>query len=232
MSLKMLAIVTEITHGSTGIRLNANEKLVLTNLANFFNDDRGCAWPGMELLSKRSACELRSLRRILRRLEREHCLISVALSVGRGRANEYRFNPQMGLFGCGNPVEKSEEKGTLCPEDLRSSGHRQQENRGPGSAQLLRTVNTKTPYGPPKGDESFQPVKIPNVVDAPSYLHHYGKWIEVHMGRTRRLFTREQWNSMAGIAVETLLERIRAIGFRARIVPDDEVATWKKERTA
>jgi hypothetical protein len=227
MSLKMLAIVTEITHGSTGVRLNANEKLVLTNLANFYNDDRGCAWPGMELLAERSACELRSLRRILRRLEREHCLISVAISAGRGRANEYRFNPQMGLFGCGNPLEKPEEKRTLCPGDLRSSGPTQQENRGPGSAQLLGTVNAKNPPYPPQAGE-----KSCRVVETPSYLLHNRQWIEVHMGRTRRLFTRGQWSAMAGIDAQTLLERIRGRGFRARIVPEDEVATWKEEKTA
>jgi len=37
---------------------------------------------------------------------------------------------------------------------------------------------------------------------------------------------------MAGIRVEDLLEKILARGFRARIVPDEEVATWKTERTA
>ena len=224
----MLAVVTEITHGSTGVRLNANEKLVLTNLANFYNDAQGCAWPGMGLLAARSACEIRSLRRILRRLERQHCLISVSISSGRGRANEYRFNPQMGLFGCANPVENSDKKRTLGPGDIRSSGLSEQENRAPRSAQQLGTVNTKTPYSPPQvGDGN-----PPRALQTPSYLHHSGKWIEVHMGTTRRLFSRDQWGAMAGIRVEDLLERILARGFRARIVPDDEVATWKSERTA
>jgi hypothetical protein len=228
MSLSMLAIVTEMTHGSTGIRLNANEKLVLTNLANFHNDGRGYAWPSMEKLAVRSACELRSLRRILRRLEHVHGVISVSISVGRGRANEYRFNPQMGLFGCGNPVEKQEEKRTLCPGDIRSSGPAEHENRVARSAQQLGTVNTKTPYSPPQAGDGNRP----RVVQTPSYLQHHRKWIEVHMGNTRRLFSRDQWSSMAGLDADGLLERIRARGFRARIVPDDEVATWKEEKTA
>lgn len=239
MSWRMNRVVKLMTHGSTGLRLNANEKLVLLTLSDYYHDEDGHARVGMEKLALETACQVRSLRRILRRLEVLHRVLVVTISTGRGRANEYRFSMQSGLFGSvenpvqdgGNREQNEPEKRTLGPRILRSADPAGAKP-GPGGPPHGSTVNTKTPYSPPEGDH-----QTPRVLNAPSYLLHSGEWIEVFMGRTQRLFTRQQWSAMAGIHSSRLLEIIQSRGYRARIVPREEVATWKtaaelEEKTA
>jgi hypothetical protein len=234
MSWRMNNSVKQMTHGTTGRRLNANEKLVLLTLSDYYNEELRFAWVSMERLARETACEVRSLRRILRRLEIEHRILMITISTGRGKSNEYRFSEQSGLFSSvekpvqsgANPAENRAETRTLSPGGLMSADRGVPEKGSGESAQLDRT-KTKTPYSPPAGDETR-----PRVLNRPSYLHHHGQWIEVHMGATRRLFSRDQWSSMAGIHISGLLDNIQARGYRARIVPAEEVATWKEERTA
>jgi len=76
------------------------------------------------------------------------------------------------------------------------------------------------------------PPIIPPRRGDPSYLEFGGELIEIFMGRSSRLFTQNEWNSFAGARASDLVAKIRARGFRARIVPEAEVETWPKAETA
>jgi len=53
------------------------------------------------------------------------------------------------------------------------------------------------------------------------------------MGRKTRLFTQNEWSSLAGARASDVVNRVRGRGLSARIVPEEEVATWSKaEKTS
>ena len=61
----------EVTCGADGELLSATEKLVYVNLASYWNEDRGYAWPNMETLAKRSQVQRRRCAEVVARLERK-----------------------------------------------------------------------------------------------------------------------------------------------------------------
>jgi hypothetical protein len=59
-------------------------------LAEFVNEGKGCAWPGIARLAAECRVTERGIKKVVRRLvERGHLHVEVA--VGRGRTNRYRW---------------------------------------------------------------------------------------------------------------------------------------------
>lgn len=69
MSLKCLSAIKALTHDASGKRLTTPEKLVLFLLADYYNDDRGCAWPSVATLATESLLSERQCYRVLAALE-------------------------------------------------------------------------------------------------------------------------------------------------------------------
>jgi len=223
MSLRQTQEVKPLTHGTTGMRLTPTDKLVLLALADYVNDRHGHAWPTIAQLAVVCCIQERSVRRILRRLEHEHKLLEVKLSTGRGRANEYRFSKQGGLF-VEKAVEMRKENRTVGPRTLESTDRGVPEKGTSRSSQQEATGKTNPPVVPPRGDKNSP------ACEKPSYLQIGRHIVEIFMGNRKRLFTDNEWEAMAGSSVMHIVERIRGRGFPARLVPDDELE-WE-EKTA
>lgn len=65
--------------------------LVMIAIADFYNDDEGCAWPGMERLAQVARCSVRSAQAAVRQLE-ELGELTVDYGTGPYGTNRYRIN--------------------------------------------------------------------------------------------------------------------------------------------
>lgn len=77
-----------------------------------------------------------------------------------------------------------------------------------------------------------KPPVVPLKGGQESFLQWHGEWIAIQMGSKQRLFTGREMEAMQGCRVEDVLDRIRAKGFSARLVPQEEVDSWPEKVTA
>jgi hypothetical protein len=99
--------------------------------------------------------------------------------------------------------------------------------------EALGDPSASAPASAPAKSKPNPPIVPPCRGDEkPSYLDFGGQWIEIFMGNRTRLFSRNEWSALSGARASDVVSRLRGRGFMARIVPEDEVATWKKAETA
>jgi hypothetical protein len=91
-----------------------------------------------------------------------------------------------------------------------------QQKHQSSSSSSSANLNTTTPL-PPACAGAKAPAENSTLVAMA------GAMFEVFPGRRRRVFTQREMSSMVGLNSQSVLERIRAKGFRARIVPDSEM---------
>jgi hypothetical protein len=157
-------------------------------------------------------------------------------------AKEARITPRQVfnlLLGLERSKELSIERGAgprgtnlctvmMCQENLplksfHPEKHRQQISPEPSGTKSLKP---KPPIVPLAGGQTK------NSSNEESFMRTGQEWIAIRMGNRKRLFSRNEWSGMVGIQAKYLLERIRARGFEARLVPAEEVETWPKRKLA
>jgi hypothetical protein len=89
VSWKASAFVKELTHTPSGRKLLPSEKCLLYTLADYYDEERGNAWPSMDRLGTESLVSSRQCRRLIRALEKDQILI--VESGDKGKSNRYRF---------------------------------------------------------------------------------------------------------------------------------------------
>lgn len=122
------------------------ELLVLLALADYAND-AGLCWPSMSSIAKKARMSERNARRVIRKLENSHMVLSNSSS-GR-KANTYQ-------------ILRFWETRTQCPP-ASEPGHLRQSTRTSAtlnpdtamSAKPSRTVKEPNPPNPPKGGRRF-----------------------------------------------------------------------------
>jgi len=88
-------------------------------------------------------------------------------------------------------------------------------------------LNTRPPYPPlAGGSPSHSPP------GKKEYFSWRGTVIEIEMQNRKRALSQAEWSSLSGSRTEDVLTKIRSRGFRARIVPADEVASWQLKAEA
>lgn len=90
MSWQMAGAVKPLRAGASGKDLLVSEKMTLLLLAEYYNEDRKCAWVSVSRLAYEALCSERTLYRVLDSLESTHGLIRIEKD-GDGR-NIYRIN--------------------------------------------------------------------------------------------------------------------------------------------
>jgi|SRR5579872_1753911 len=89
MSWQMSGAVKLLSKGASGEDLLVSEKLTLLLLAEYYNEDEGCAWISVSRLASEALCSERTLYRVLSSLQQTHKLIFIEKDE-RGR-NIYRI---------------------------------------------------------------------------------------------------------------------------------------------
>ena len=84
------------------------------------------------------------------------------------------------------------------------------------SSSSSSNLNTKTPLPPAGAGDS-----------AVTFLNWQRQTIAVTTGRHKRIFSKTEMESFQGLRAEDLVERLKARGFPARIVPQEEIESWQ-----
>jgi hypothetical protein len=191
--------------------VRGNNYIVLLMIANRADEDGSSAWPSVRWLAKRSRLSERTVQRCLRKLQ---VCGALAIEPGAGPkgTNCYHVVMQASLAGGDK----------LTPRQHRPKGVTAV---SPNTSLSVQKLNP--PVVPPAGGQTK------NSFSGEESLQRVGReWIAVKMGNRKRLFSENEWSSMAGIQAKYLVEKIRARGFEARVVPEEETATWPKRETA
>ena len=88
MSWRATAAVKPLLNTPAGRRLTPTEKLVLFILADYHDDERGCAWPSVDRLAKEALCTTRNVQLVLKRLAGAGML---RIHSEAGKSNRYYF---------------------------------------------------------------------------------------------------------------------------------------------
>lgn len=85
-------------------------------------------------------------------------------------------------------------------------------------------LTTRPPYPPQAGDSSSH---------SPPGKKEYFSWrqtvIEIEMQNRKRVLSQAEWSALSGSRPEEVLAKIKSQGFKARIVPEEEVASWQRQ---
>lgn len=204
MSWRATAWVKRLSVHPDGTPLSAREKLLLFVLADYHNDDRDCAWAGLTAIARDSLTSRRHLQTLLSRLETKGTL---RIERRAQNTNLYRF---AGLGG----------EATSPPREVATA------RAGEIAAAPEPSLNRHKPKPPvvplPGGQTKIAPQEIE------SLFHWGGGYVGVFSDRKRRLLTESERSSLSGSRPEQMVDLLRRKGFRARVVPPDEVATWEK----
>jgi len=88
MSWRATSYVKRLRCHADGTPLTAREKLILFVVADYYDDRRGCAWPGFSVLSEEALTSRRHLGTLLEQIEGHGTL---AIERSDGRSNSYRL---------------------------------------------------------------------------------------------------------------------------------------------
>jgi len=209
MSLRMSGIVKGWTHTPAGRKLTRPEKLFLLVLSDYTNDDTGLAWPSVKRLAAQCLSSERAIQYAVRRLCEEGLL---EVQYRSHQSNCYRI-----IVG----KNHSESKGAipsggataLAPRGELAFAPKPSENRH----------KPKPPVVPLSGGQNK--TDPPEVED---FISWGGGYIGLFAGRKKRILTENERQNMAGARAEQMVELLRSKGFRVRVVPPEEVATWQK----
>lgn len=159
MSIRYIAAVLDCL-----TELSESETLVLIALADYASDDTRECWPSMKTIARRSRCDRRSARRIIRRLEERGLLESATggHQYGANTASCYRLRFDYD----GNRLEAPEP--TLSTRGTRSP---------PTSPKLSTRGTLETPRGTLETHKGDPPVP-PSVIDPSLNLRAFEKRLE------------------------------------------------------
>lgn len=88
MSWKASGFVKELTHTPSGRKLSPSEKCLLYTLADYYDEERGYAWPSRLRLSKESLVSERNCSRLVTKLEEDGVLLVIR---SKDDTNHYHF---------------------------------------------------------------------------------------------------------------------------------------------
>lgn len=88
MSWKASGFVKELIHTPCGRKLLPSEKCILYTLADYYDEEKGAAWPSIERLAKESLLSQRQCSRLIASLEEAGMLL---VERPKNGTNKYRF---------------------------------------------------------------------------------------------------------------------------------------------
>lgn len=192
------------------------EKLVLLALADHARDDGTGAYPSVARLQAKTGMSRRGVQTVIAKLRSKGVLIP-SEELSRLQTVEYTLVLEEGAPDSQGAHDMRRGGRTTCAggaHDMRKGGA----PRAPESSlTVIEPPKDNPPVVPPAGGQT----KI-------EYVQWGGELIEVEMGNRKRVMSEHEREALSGTCrAESMLARLQQKGFKCRIVPKEEVASWQ-----
>lgn len=202
--MQAIAWVLECSESRLGARC------VLISIANHAKADGTGSWPSVPTIAREARVSEREVQYATAELRRIGELI-IQTSAGPRGSNLYSLPKMAGANFAG--ANTAPRKPPL-----------QVVHRGAPEPSESEPSTTEPPVAPLRGGR--------NQPSPESFLEWHGQWIAIQMGNRHRLFTGREQEAIQTLRAEDLVAKIRAKGFYARLVPQEEVDSWPEKVTA
>jgi hypothetical protein len=88
MSWKATAHIKELTHAPNGEAITRSEKLLLLIIADYYNDEKRCAWASVPTIAKNALLSERRVRQVFQSLTEKRALLAIHRS---GKSSIYKL---------------------------------------------------------------------------------------------------------------------------------------------